>query len=264
MTKITISWKLYFILLTAGIISIIASLPYAFTLAGDTLKQVTIPLPILIAISVVQSSVFFAIALFLGLKLSKKIGLGLPIIEDYLLNKDMQSDVKSIFKTSLFIGIATGITIILLDLIFYRSGVQISLWAAQLPPFWMRFLVSFYGGFGEEILLRLFFMSFLVWLLSRFNRSDQNIVNNGYVMWVSIIIAALLFGLGHLPITARVTALTPLVLVRAILLNGIGGIGFGWLYWKKGLESAMIAHFTADMVLHAIFPLLLSITKGTI
>ena len=51
------------------------------------------------------------------------------------------------------------------------------------------------------------------------------------------------------------TALTPMVIVRAIVLNAVGGIIFGWLYWKKGLESAMISHFSADIVLHVIVPL---------
>jgi hypothetical protein len=38
-------------------------------------------------------------------------------------------------------------------------------------------------------------------------------------------------------------------------LNGLGGLAFGWLYWKRGLESAMMAHFSADIVLHVITPL---------
>jgi membrane protease YdiL (CAAX protease family) len=33
------------------------------------------------------------------------------------------------------------------------------------------------------------------------------------------------------------------------------GILFGWIYWKKGLEAAMVAHFSTDIVLHVIFPL---------
>ncbi|PKL71234.1 MAG: CPBP family intramembrane metalloprotease, partial [Methanobacteriales archaeon HGW-Methanobacteriales-2] len=52
--------------------------------------------------------------------------------------------------------------------------------------------------------------------------------------------------------------ITPMVIARAIVLNGIGAIIFGWLYWKKGLESAMISHFSADIVLHVMFPLILS------
>jgi membrane protease YdiL (CAAX protease family) len=32
----------------------------------------------------------------------------------------------------------------------------------------------------------------------------------------------------------------------------MGGIAFGWLYFKYGLESAMVAHFSADIVIHVI------------
>ena len=44
--------------------------------------------------------------------------------------------------------------------------------------------------------------------------------------------------------------------VGTLLLNGVAGVAFGWLYWKRGLEMAMLAHFSADIVLHVIAPLL--------
>ncbi len=255
--KKTFSWKLYFILLAACIISIIAVLPYGITLAGDTLNQAPVSFPVLILLSIVQSSILFAIVLYFGMKLSKNVGLGFSILENYVLKKDKSINIKPIVKSSISIGIATGILIILLDLIFSKLGVTINLWNGNMPPFWMGFLASFYGGIGEEILLRLFFMSFLVWVFSKLKKTDKKVVNNNLIMWSSILLASILFGIGHLPITLSVTALTPLVFTRAILLNGIGGIIFGWLYWKKGLESAIIAHFSTDLALHVILPILL-------
>ena len=38
-------------------------------------------------------------------------------------------------------------------------------------------------------------------------------------------------------------------------MNDLAGLAFGWLYWKRGLESAMLAHFSADMTVHVIAPL---------
>jgi hypothetical protein len=40
--------------------------------------------------------------------------------------------------------------------------------------------------------------------------------------------------------------------VRAILLNGVVGVATGYLYWRYGLEAAILAHFSADIVLHGI------------
>jgi membrane protease YdiL (CAAX protease family) len=68
------------------------------------------------------------------------------------------------------------------------------------------------------------------------------------------IIAAILFGLGHLPSASMVMHITPAVVAIALLLNGIPALTFGYLYWRRGLESAMIAHFCADFVLYAIGP----------
>jgi hypothetical protein len=56
----------------------------------------------------------------------------------------------------------------------------------------------------------------------------------------------------------RHCCLTPLVVTRALLLNGIAGLALGWLYWKRGLELAMIAHLTTDFVLLVIAPMLAS------
>jgi hypothetical protein len=47
------------------------------------------------------------------------------------------------------------------------------------------------------------------------------------------------------------------VLVRGVLLNGIYGTLFGYLYWKRGLESSMISHLTADLLAHVVLPAIL-------
>ena len=70
--------------------------------------------------------------------------------------------------------------------------------------------------------------------------------------WFSSIVAALLFGIGHLPATARLAPLSPLLIVRALVLNGLLGIIAAILFWRVGFETAMIAHFSADIVLHVL------------
>ena len=81
-----------------------------------------------------------------------------------------------------------------------------------------------------------------------------------FVIWVAIVLAAVLFGLAHLPATQAIgLPMSVLVISRTIVLNGIGGVAFGWLYCKHGLESAMIAHFSADIVVHVIIPLVATV-----
>lgn len=43
-------------------------------------------------------------------------------------------------------------------------------------------------------------------------------------------------------------------MTRAIVLNGLAGVVFGWLFWQFGLVAAMVSHFTTDVVIHGILP----------
>jgi membrane protease YdiL (CAAX protease family) len=108
-----------------------------------------------------------------------------------------------------------------------------------------------YGGIVEELLMRWGVMTLLAWigwrLTSRAGKREPGAPSK-VVMWTAITLAALLFGAGHLPTTAMIVSLTPVVIVRALVLNGIGGMLFGWLYWQRSLEAAMIAHATFHVV----------------
>ena len=111
-----------------------------------------------------------------------------------------------------------------------------------------------FGGIAEEIQLRLFAVSLLVWLAGFiFKTPDGHPTATAF--WIANLLAAVLFGLGHLPLTSMLAPLTPLIVTRAVVLNGLLGLAFGYLYWKRGLESAMIAHFSADLLLHVVLAL---------
>lgn len=99
-----------------------------------------------------------------------------------------------------------------------------------------------YGGVVEEILMRWGLMSLFVlfaWkILSRHEPSPPPAA-----IWTGIVLAALLFAAGHLPVLMATGAeiATPL-LVRTLFWNALLGLLFGWLYATRDLESAMLAH----------------------
>lgn len=252
-----INWKLFIILLIASIFGVIAIIPYSLTLQGGLPHNLPVPAYIVFAASIIENAVIFAIAIFIGLIFAKKIGFGLPILEGWLEGREVKSYLKSILGISVGLGILAGILIIGLDYLFSLTGAAINVTQNAInPPAWQGFLASFYGGINEEILLRLFVMSLIVWIFFKIKKtSDGKPTTIG--IWLAIIISAILFGLGHLPATGTMTTVTALIIARAVILNGVAGVIFGWLYWKKGLESAMIAHFSADIILHVILPLIL-------
>ena len=69
------------------------------------------------------------------------------------------------------------------------------------------------------------------------------------VIWTGNIVVALLFGLMHIPMSGNYFELTPVVVVTILLLNGVGGVTFGWVFWRYGLIMAMLTHFVADIVI---------------
>jgi membrane protease YdiL (CAAX protease family) len=250
--KNLINWKLFFILVIICIITALLVIPYSLDFVSSDSKIT----PIILLLTVAQNLVLFAVAVFFGLFLSKRIGMGLPIIQGLLKGKSQSKEIKSILAPSVGLGILAGILIVLLNIPFNRLIPEFKILEVSAPA-WKAFLASFYGGITEEVLLRLFLVSLFVWITFKIKKTaDGHPTSIG--IWLSIILASIFFGLGHLPATAQTTPLTELVIVRAIVLNGVGGIIFGWLYWKKGLESAMIAHFSADIVLHIITPFIAS------
>lgn len=252
--KNTTNWKLFFVLLGASTVTTLMVLPYALTLISGTGLVFT---PIILVAQVIQSLVLFSIAIFFGLKLSKRFGFGMPIIEGMLRGEAQGNNLKSILWLSIGLGVLASALIIFFSFLFGSLSLDF-LRAEMSVSIWKSLLASFYGGVGEEILLRLFLMTFFVWITFKITKTaDGKPTNTG--IWLAIIISSVIFGLGHLPITGALTAITPVVVLRAILLNGVAGIIFGWLYWKKGLESAMISHFSADICLHVLLPIIASL-----
>ena len=248
--KKIINWKLFFILLVTCVIVSVLVLPYS--LEHNSIKIT----PIILLVTVVQSLIMFAVVIFLGLFLSKRIGMGLPILEGVLAGKNQTKELRSILLPSFSLGIIAGTFMFLIAIPFNKFIPEI-LHLETLVTTWKALLASFYGGIAEEVLLRLFLVSLFVWIIFKIKK-DKAGRPTVFGIWLSIILAAIFFGLSHLPGTAQITKLTGIIIIRAIVGNGVGGIIFGWLYWKKGLESAIIAHFSADIVLHIITPFVAS------
>jgi hypothetical protein len=264
MTRTPFNWKLFFILLAGAAFGLIAVVPYSIALQSDAslaraAQQAGMPLWLLIAIQLAPQVALFGVVIWLGLLLARSVGLGLPLLEDLLRGNSIRLALRRILPVSVILGVVLGLLIIVLDSYVFQPALLAQMGENALAgesavrvAAWKGLLASFYGAINEEILLRLFLMSLFVWL-GRFIHRKADGSPSLAVLWTANVLAAVLFGLGHLPATAAMIALTPLVVTRAIVLNGLAGIGFGYLYMKHGLEAAMIAHFSADIVLHVLF-----------
>jgi len=144
---------------------------------------------------------------------------------------------------SLLLGAASGAVVLAL---LPLAGLQSRLVKEASIPIWKWLIIAFDSSILEEIVFRLFVVSFVVWFLTRFVRRDVSIR-------VALIVSALLFGAAHLN---RWLDAGPMVITAVMIVNGLIAIVLGIIYVKWGLEAAILGHFAGDVVVHIVGPYL--------
>lgn len=232
--------KLGILLFIVGFIGILAllkvDLPISNTVNPDTIPPPSPPKLLLL----VNPTVMLVLFIVIGVSLYERMGFKLPVFEKIAFQRKVEIAYAGIFKLGVIGGLASGCLLILTSF-FFRDYIPVEL--EQFDPNIITKLT--YGAFTEEIMLRFGLMTFIVWLIHFLFRKNCDLV-----YWISIIISSFLFGLGHLPVVFNLTSDPSNELVFYIIFgNSVGGVVFGWLFWKKGLEAAIVAHFFAHLVI---------------
>ena len=212
----------YIVLWLLSILGALAVLPAAYYL--DLIPS-TISWGKLILLVTLQSAIFYGIVCWISSILVPKTDL-------------TPFSTKKIIFPGIFSGIGVGLSLYFLDTFVFQG----SLLHVTKPPLWAGFLASFYGAINEEVLLRLFFFTAIYFLFMKFFKFEKR----APFLWVTNILVALAFGVGHLPLAFQMIDPSYMEIFRILLLNGIAGLVFGWLYWSRGLWASMIAHLVAD------------------
>lgn len=253
-----IHWRVFGVLLAGGIAGSLAALPYLLAIASANpgMTRGTRPeLSVIVLVTAVQSAILLAIAIGAGLILAHQVGLRAPLLEQWLAG-GAQVRAAQILLPALAWALGTGATLVLVDVLLFARSLPVEFHPMLHIALWKRLLAGVvYGGVTEELLTRLFLVSLLGWGLGRFWKAPSGLPEAG-AFWAAIVFAALLFGVLHLPMTAAIAPLSPILVLRALLLNGIAGIIFGFLFWRYGLEAAMVAHASAHLVLQPGFVLI--------
>ena len=250
-----IVWSIGFIgilsLLLVDVSAVISMLPIA--------EPVELPPPLLLkTLTIFQPTVLMSLAALIGVSLANRVGLHAPATEAAAAGEPFLSKLKPQVLPGVLTGVVTGVVIVCVWLAAkqFLSPDLVSRAEAfnKLMPAATRFL---YGGITEEILLRWGLMTFLVWLPWRlFHKGDGE--PKSLFVAAAIFISAIVFGVGHLPVASLLAGgLTFPLVAYVIAANSAFGIAAGFLYWKRGLESAMIAHMAAHIVLIAAIALAL-------
>ena len=192
-----------------------------------------IPVDILLGVVTAFQSLGYGVILGgIGIFLGKKIGLW----------KDEKTIEKQPLIAALIVAVVGGLLLILPDILWFgkKSQAIMDTYAAK-PTIPYLLATVTYGAVIEEVMLRLFAMSLVAFILHKvFGKKEEK--PSVILLAVSNIVAALLFAVGHLPTNIMLFGGSFLIIFRCLLLNGVFGLAFGWLYRKYGLRYAMIAH----------------------
>ncbi|MBQ2952286.1 MAG: CPBP family intramembrane metalloprotease [Clostridia bacterium] len=196
-------------------------------------------------VTAAQSAGYGLVLGAVGIWLGRKTGLW----------KDERRITKGPLMAALAVALVGGLALILPDLLLFGRYEPALLEAYAVKPTIPYMLATvFYGGVIEEVMLRLFMMSLVAFVLHRLFERGRETVGTG-VLAAANVVAAVLFAVGHLPANDLLFGLTPVIVIRCLLLNGGFGLAFGWLYRKFGLRYAMIAHAGCHVISKAIWML---------
>ena len=241
--------KTFLALFGLGVLGVLSLIP---TLSGqlDALppEMADLPTPVAAALALLNPLILLAVAVAVGTLLAHRVSLRSLVAEKVRQGTAIWPQLRPNIPLAVAVGLVLSIVILGLDaLIDPFAGSDLSTTAAAPAELVGGLLAGvFYGGIVEELLLRWGLMSLLVWIGWRVVQRGQGLPRPALV-WTAIVLAALLFGAGHLPALAAMVDLTPLIVLRTILLNALGGVLCGWLFWRRRLETAMVAHATTHV-----------------
>ena len=236
---------------TVGVAALLASTPAATYEAAA--EAAGLPVAVIVAVTAVQTLVLVALAVAAGLYAAPRVGFRSHLLARLSEGTPLGPAVRGFARPALFGGVAVGALLLVADAfaptpVDGTAGPTVTVGAllASLP---MRVL---YGGITEEILLRWGVMSVLAFALFRTVGRGRDSLSPA-LAWTAIVVASVLFGLGHLPAAMGVYGgLTTEVLAFVVGWNTLAGLVFGWLFWRHGLEAAIVAHALAHVVAVAV------------
>jgi membrane protease YdiL (CAAX protease family) len=251
-------WRVFWIGLALYVVAAIAGIPFTLTMQPLTEGE---SWPARASLELVEYLLVGVFSLGIGLYLGGRIGLGVPFIEGWVEKKPIENRLRGAVGISLVIAIIGNLAMLVFGLVLNVLTVALKIvsldtlleagaWAESYPALWKWFLVSINAGVTEEVAFRLGLMTLLAWLGSLISRDDGGHPTMA-VLWIANVLAALAFGAAHLVGIIPVPR-TPVFIVRTVAQNGIVGTAFGWLYWRHGLESAILTHFLFDVVTYVV------------
>ena len=237
-------------------------IPYFLGLEATAPNVEAVPPIVVLVVSTLMRNLFvLGLAAGLGLWLAHRIGLGAPYLENRLDGAPPPAEpLASIVWPAILWATLTALIAFGIDAVFYY-GLGVDVPAPEIHAridvvWWRSGLASLWAPFGEEILDRLFLLSLIAWLGMKLFRVSGEGRGRTIALWTANLATALFFGWYHIENEQLFVNPVPAIVAwRTVLIVAPAGLAFGWLYWRRGLEAAILSHFVIDVIVHVIRPI---------
>ncbi len=264
-------WRTLILFALLVIPTALALLPYSITISGSSMSAPppegttlspeqwkNLLLAVMVLFTLAQAVLINIPLTALGLLFAKWTGLDAPFIRAALYREPRPARLGRALLIGTATGAAAGGVLLVLSQFLFGPWLDSSVAAAgiSLPDirwsWWEGLLASVSAAFNEELLLRLFLLNGLAWFGGLLLGKKTGRPGTA-LLWAANILSTLAFGALHISNIVIIGMPVDFATVSStLILNGIIGILFGWLYWRYGLESAMASHFGADLVLKVV------------
>ena len=249
------NWNLFLILVLVSVPGAIFAAQVGLgtierLIASGGIDQKLPPKNVLLALAAVQSLVLTAIAAAIGTALADRVGLAAPVIQAASAGDPILPEIQAHWVVALVMGLVGALVFLVAYYGYFRprldtKTVHVTESLRRALGLWGRI---FYGAIVEEILVRWGLITLFLWILSLMVDTLSP-----FYYWIAILLAGLLFALGHIPGSLAAGAKkTPMFYTATLILNVWASLVFGWLFWQHGLVAAMLAHAILHLLWHPI------------
>lgn len=238
------SWRVFFMLCAVALASAAPLIAVVVVQGEAGLTAEPLGWRLAAAAVLLGALLVYPAAIFCGLRIGGGLGLAAPLTEAWAAGRKPEAMARRL-GAGAALGAGFGMAGVLIALTLGGPTVEADAAGADLIPLWTGVAQAVSAGVGEEILFRFGLMSLFAWFAWKVLPARDG-GPSAYGMWFAVGLAAAVFASVHgVPeAEALSSASRPMGIVRLL-----AGAGFGWLLWKRGLEAAMTAHFTYNMVL---------------
>ncbi|MDR0225373.1 MAG: abortive infection protein [Burkholderiaceae bacterium] len=241
-----LSWRIFAVLWLLGLPGVAA---VAWLVLPGWMQELGLPVGLMSTplTGIAVMSLLLTLPVALGVRLGPSVGLSAPLLTTWIAGRSPQRAVRYLLLPGVAGGVVGAAWLVTLALVWPDNLAQID--PVYVMPLGAKLL---YAGITAELVMRLGGMTLVMWLLWRWSgRTDRR---PGWLLgWWSVMLSSLLWAGLQLVLAWHMWGgLSDALLVQLLLFEVVHGAVAGFLFWRYGLEAAMLAHAITYLLSHGL------------